>query len=369
MKQTLAILSLALFFSCIEGSQGIFFTLEKEELVNDVTNLSNTLTVVDQTIFGGEIYLASVQSKRKTVGSDTWSNWNASSIASGMTRIVDVASSDNETIIYAIVSNGSTNQLYSSADGNTWAQVTTLPAGAIPYSIVEVYNQNAVVTDFVLNYTTSANDGYHAAYDSTPTDFQAFTTPILASTPIIQAATDGTDYGLVNSSTFYFADGSALQNAVAVDKSNLANFTTAPNNFGGIIYDDNLGSGLWVISTDSGYLFSSPNPGTTAFDRINTDRIQDGSDNEVHFGEITYWLDGGTHVFLVASNNGYYEVFDDGGVTVRSPERSTSNDSYISKIIAVSTVRNIEVDAADRVYFGTLSNGLWVAENDSLDIQ
>jgi flagellin-like hook-associated protein FlgL len=371
MKQTLAILSLALFFSCIEGSQGIFFTLEKEELVNDVTNLSNTLTVAGQTIFNGDIYIASIQSKKRSLGANEWSNWNAGSISSGMTRIVDVASNGTDRL-YAILTDGSDYELHFSADGSSWAEVTTLPTGAIPYSMAEVFDQNGTAVAFVLNYTTSAEDGYHSAFDAADTDFDtSFANIPAASTPIIQGATDGTDFALVNSSSFYFVAGSTIGNVDLVDKSDSGNFTNSPHNFGGVAYDDALAGGTWLVSTDDGYIFSTDDPSATAFSRVNTDQLLDSGDNVVHFGEIIFWLDpdGSQEVFLVGSNNGYYEVFDSSGLTVQSPERSTSNDSYISKEIAFSTVKNFSVDPSNRIYFGTLSRGLWVAENDSLDVQ
>jgi len=277
MKKGFIFISAALLLltSCIEGSQGVFFTLESEEIVNDVTNLPNNLSVTGLAILGTELYLTSLEARRKSVSAADWSMWRPSSIDSSISNnqahpiILDTIA--NGTNVYALVKNGSVNQVYTSVDGTTWTLVT-LPGGAIPTNFGEVRDNTGSVTHILINYRPDSSSGYLVLYGNAGTFNPLDITAAPAdgySSPFFQGSVNGTDVFLINRSTLLSSNANIAGTFTTIDKDD--KFTSSVSNFGGVNHSD-LG---WIISADNGHLYQAANFADN-FSRINSTAILSG---------------------------------------------------------------------------------------------
>ncbi len=369
----LAILILAT--GCSPGTEGIFASIEREQKVQSLGGMNKYATITSM----AELTASTPHRYFATGGRALFTRplgavqWDQMKVG-GNAEILSVGSVTDALgtgkAVFAIA--GGT--LWQNTNGTEagWTSVfsTIASGGDTPVTLIPIRSTDGKWSQELLVVTTNVSNSYQNVYRINTTDGTTMnvTAPLnlasaagmgTLSTGVTSAATDGTNYYLVNQS-FLWTVNSSFTSATKITVSGVDHVA-----YQGVLY---LGTTLYLSTMSNAgsggglYTVGSPSGGGFSFGKLTSDSTEvDKNSYPVWFTQFLYnqrntsiWI--ATYSSTYTQGTGYMEYSS--GTLHTTP--ITSENNYNSTVLPTSAVGVLFADYEGPNYFlGTLSQGLW----------
>ncbi len=340
-----------LLSSCNESGMGIFYSISREQPLEDTT-LPNDLSVSSMVEGTDTYYVCAGGLYSRDISSGQSAPWNDQ---------VKMPSGSYDLCLELVEFNGEIYGLFTNIDGDL-TRIYKTPRNKIDWSSVGSFD-NPIVSLAASGSTlfVSERPDYATYVTKSSTDGESFSAA-LALPEQYSGATDAVDFlsvtYLICGSKLYSGNGTSF---------NLLTGTDAPSStfgFGGLYVSDSLGS--LFVSNNEGQVYS-----TTDGSAWSSSFVSDSSGDPVKLYDISGISILDADLILVGAENGYYDiVFTDGYTdsysfeipgTEEAGEFSSSDGNFLNIELRTSAVRGFYVDEGNNTLFAmTSGNGMWI---------
>lgn len=359
MKNRLPLTLLALFglASCSNPTQGMYYSIEKEQKTEDASSvLPNTLEVTGMTVFDDSLWVSAKRLYKKS-GSEWTKEPDPEVGGNGYPEILDVASTSSHLFVIASSKSGTVKILSKGVGDTEFTQISS-PAAGTPSSLESIQGDDSRV---ILNVYLSAGSYQTHSLQSTGVSAPLLPTAETHSSPVVQGALSAGNYYLVNRSRLY--SGNSL--TAELTQEAFSSSDVSLGNIGGLVVTSLFTDGVTdqiILSSSKGKLFARNSANSWTAVVSNSLTAFNDKEKSLSLGRIFEYDRGAGNtpqtVLLVGTDkNGYAEAYRADDANEVDHPTLTSDDSFSTSTAADVTFTSFAVYDG-RLYAGTLG-GLW----------